>query len=160
VPEENRGSGPEIIPPSQPGRSQNGQFGKDEFRELVGLERERVDSANKRTAVFEKMVEAQARESQLEYDYQVKALELDEKRLEYADNADRRRISIAKTAFWSVFLLFMIIILTVFYFAFLGTEEQARIATLIIAVIGIALGGAGVFNVLKSMFGFLIARDS
>lgn len=112
------------------------------FPQLIAVEQQRIEAQNRRTDAIRLWIEKQSESDKRMYDYQMAKLT--------GDNDDRKsrflvggKLVIGTAAFCAVLLLGL------FGFIFLGSVEQRNAALEILAIVGIAIGGAGGYVLLE-----------
>lgn len=123
------------------------------FKQLIELERQRVDSNNRRTDVAVKAIAASDASDKRQYEYHV------EKLRQGADERKGRHGSAVKFA-WAVFALAVVSGAFVVGMLFFGNDSQRDAAETLLRTIGTAVGGAGAFWLAKEAFQRVFAAKS
>ncbi len=122
------------------------------FRELVALEHKRVDSADRRTEVALKAIEASSAADERQYNYHLEKL-----RTTMADRNERRRT--VSRIVWTMgsagavvsgFLLLML---------FFGTDAQRATAMDLLRTVLTGLGGAGILWLVRTLYKRAMNQD-
>lgn len=113
------------------------------LEQLVDLERQRVESNNRRTDVALKAIAASDAADKRQYEYHVERLRQGSK--------DRNEQHRAVVKFiWAVLGVTVVAGSLVFYMLFFGDHAQRNIAQSLLTTIGTAVGGAGAIWAIKS----------
>lgn len=115
-------------------------FRHDLFKELMAVERQRLEASTRRTDVVKMLVEANDAADKRQYEFQMAKLE--------SGNVDlrNRHTLLSRTILGGG--IFVILVVALFlYMAFFGNENQRETAIKILTVFGTGLGGAGIFRI-------------
>ena len=115
------------------------------FKQLIELERQRVDSNNRRTDVALKAIAASDASDKRQYDYHVEKL-----RQGSDERKERHRSAI--NIVWAIFALALAGSAFVIGMLFFGSDSQRAAAEALLKTIGTAVGGAGAFWLVKEAF--------
>ncbi len=107
--------------------------------QLIDLERQRIDSQNRRTDLMLTAIKAQDEADQRQHDFMTKELDA-------RTAADIRRHGMTRGVLMYGGLLLAAVLAVTFGMAFFGNDAQREIALEILKNGAIALGGAGVFK--------------
>ena len=114
------------------------------FREMLDIEHLRIESANRRTDVALKAIEASDAADKRQYDYHVEKL-----RQRGKDRSQRHKSTFR--FLWALLISLGIGGALVLSMLFFGTEQQRGVAMSIMETLATALGGAGVFWLVRAM---------
>ena len=121
------------------------------LREMLEVERERIDSQNRRTEVAKQAIEAQDAADKRQYDFHVR-------RLNSEDSQSIRQHGLARGVFWGGGGFFAIVSIFILVMLFFGDADQAASARSILSVVGQALGGAGFLYLMVRAIRWLLTR--
>ena len=105
--------------------------------EFIDLERQRIDSINKRTEVAQAYIEANNDADQRRFSYHIQKMNSDREERKETRNATIKIL----WAFFGVSTFFTVIL---FYMLFLGRPEQVENAKALLTFLGTAVGGFGI----------------
>ena len=128
---------PQVLAPEE-------QF-KDAFGELVALERQRIDSTNRRTDIALKAIEVSDAADKRQYDYHVERL-----RKNSTERSDKRRATLRMM--WAGGVSASLLIAFIMLMLFFGADAQRDTALTLLRTVSTAVGGAGIVWLLKSLF--------
>ena len=106
---------------------------------LIDLERQRIESTNRRTEVIRYAIETNDAADKRQFDFQMAKLQND------AD-ASRRRHRLARNAILGGGAVVVVVVGFLLDMTFFGTPEQSSMALAILRTLGIGLGGYGVIG--------------
>jgi Fe2+ transport system protein B len=92
-----------------------------QFRQLMEIERARIDSSNRRTEVVREMVQAQTEQNIREHEFALAKITLD-------DTSESRRLNIFKVLVYSAGLFGVVVFFLLFYIVFFSNSEYSPIA--------------------------------
>ena len=104
--------------------------------ELIALERDRINSQDKRTEVARAAVDAQLESDKRQFDYHMARLNNEE-----SDN--RRKFTFASRYLWALFGVATVVFLFLVGVAFFGNPAQSALAMQILRTLGHIATGAG-----------------
>ena len=105
--------------------------------ELIALERERIDSQNRRTDIARRVIDASDAADKRQYEYHREKL--------LRDDADRkRRHASDMKVVWGLFASAMALAVVLFWMIFAGDDTQRTVASELLETIVTGLGGFGV----------------
>ncbi|MCJ2070642.1 hypothetical protein MKK75_17900 [Methylobacterium sp. J-030] len=105
-----------------------------QFRELMAIERARIDSSNRRTEVVREMISAQVAQNAREFEFATSRMEGEERR-------EKRRLSLFTRIVFTGAAVGVIILTFLMYVAFYGSPENAKLAQSWLTAGAQALGG-------------------
>jgi hypothetical protein len=109
------------------------------LQRLISVERERIESANRRTEVTRLAIEKNDAADLRQYQYQLARLHSEEEN-------GRRKFQLVSRLLIGVGSFAGLVIIFLFGMAFFGQEEQREMALSILIVLAIAVGGYGVIG--------------
>ena len=116
-------------------------FSMDEF---IELERQRIDSINKRTEVARAYIDANSDADQRQYSFHIQKMNSDREERKETRSATIKIL----WAFLGVSTFFTLIL---FYMLFLGNPEQVENAKTLLKILGTGVGGFGIGYLLLRM---------
>ena len=122
------------------------------LQELVALERERIDSTNRRTDVALRAIDASDAADKRQYDYHVEKM-----RKEVEERSERRR-SVFRVL-WAIGGWVSVVAALLLLMLFFGTDTQREVAMQLLSTALTGLGGAGILWLFRTVLE-RVARDS
>ena len=119
--------------------------------EMIELERERIDSTNRRTELAHRALELANDSDKRQFDFAMERLATDERRNLRLDNRAGSVIRYGGLALVAFLALIMIML-------FWGNDAQSAIALSLIATLGTAVGGFGFFYAVIRLVSWLMGR--
>jgi len=120
--------------------------------ELIRLERDRIQSFDRRTDVAFKAIDANDASDERQFEFHMEKLRRDDKDRQMRHSSGLKLVwaSMSFTVFTLVFLILM---------AFFGSPDQQTTAERILIVLGTGVGGAGIFFMLTQILRRLSSKS-
>lgn len=149
--EETSGRG-EIVPPrgGEPHGSAN-EAEHVEFRELMAIERARIESADRRTDVVRQMIHAQLEQNSREYEFASRKMEADERR-------EKRRLSLFTRIVVSGGIVLTVAVGVLMAVSFFGDASSSTLAQRWTTALFQSLGGGALIVVVGKLLQSLLRR--
>lgn len=129
--------------PKREDRSVGAGENENEFppalRSLIELERERIDSANRRTEVVRFAIESNDASDKRQFEFRMAELEA-------GRASSARRHTLAQKVVFSATGIGVVILALLFGMAFFGNPDQSAVAIKILEVSGVGIGGYGLIG--------------
>ncbi len=143
------------LPPSVP-EDQNAQgdlFPHQLLQQMITVERERIESVNRRTEVARFAIEKNDDADRRQYGYHMA-------RLQSEDNDRMRRHKLGSKALVGGGIFCAVVLLFLLGMTFFGEPDQAQLAIRVLAILAIGIGGYGVIAAIRTVFATLFAKNS
>lgn len=138
----------EIIPPSSGGNPPGEQY---ELFALIEVEKQRIDSVNRRTDLARQAIEASDAADKRQFDYHMARLKTEEE-------SSKRGHELARKIFYyggGAILAFAVLLFGMLFF---GNDGQSRLALEVLITVGKGLGGGGVLFLIIQALRWLLRR--
>ena len=130
-----RATPPDVV--NQPSNFRNEAFRiPPALQSLINLERERIESADRRTEVARLFIDTSDTSDKRQFDYRMAKLSAD-------DESDRRNHGLARIVTFIASGLGIAVLALLLVMAFFGSKEQSETAIQVLKVLGIGAGGYG-----------------
>ena len=111
------------------------------FHEQFAIERQRIESQDRRTEVMREAIQASDAADERQYNYHMARLESEER-------AAQRKHLLAKQALAGAGIILAVLMVLLFWMLFFGSTGQTVTARELLGAIGTAVGGGGVLLLL------------
>jgi hypothetical protein len=111
------------------------------IREMMAVERERIDSVNRRTEIAREAIQMSDVADKRQFDYRMEDLRT-------RDESDRRRHALASRILWGGGIVSTLLLLGFLGMAFFAPPDKAALALDFLKVIFTGLGGGGVLTLI------------
>jgi hypothetical protein len=136
----NAGAEPQNLPVAHTQRARHDseeEFPVEALQNLIELERERLESTNRRTEIIRYAIETNDSSDKRQFDYRMAKLETDK-------SDSNQRFSLARAIAYISSGVIVVTVLLLFYMAFFGDARQSEIAFTIMKTLATGAGGYGV----------------